>query len=142
MKHQTVKQLFVAVLVAAVAFGLSLEAAATEPAPQQGITKTTIERLQPYLKNAKPEIRATAAAVLGEICCKGAVEPLTEMMKNDAEPGVRIVAANALARLKDCSVVPDIRKQAERESNETARHVLTVIADHLEQESTLVAVEK
>lgn len=139
MKRQTFKPLLAALLVAMLVGSLVLATAAAGASPEKGIDKQTIERLQPYLKHAKAEIRATTAAVLGEMCCKGAVEPLVEMMKNDSVPAVRIVAANALSKLKDCSLVPDIREQAERETNPTAKHVLTAIANELETGNALAA---
>ncbi len=57
------------------------------------------------LKSESPEARRLAAATLGEIRDKRAVEPLTQVLQVDDEYAVRTAAATALGLLKDSRAV-------------------------------------
>ena len=62
------------------------------------------------------------------------MQPLVEMMKSDSEAGARIVAANALAKIKDYSVIAEMRQQATTDASKTVRYALNAIADQMEKE--------
>jgi HEAT repeat protein len=139
MKRHIFSQVLVVVLAAALAFGVSLANAAGGATPEKNINAEAKAKIVLLLKSDKLEVRATAAQMLGEMCCKDAVDLLVDMMKNDAAAGGRMVAANALAKIKDCSVIPDLREQANCDKSKTVRNVLNAIADQLEKEKNLAS---
>ncbi len=133
MKRQFRLLVMVAALVAALAFGTALANAAIGTTPEKVLDKAGL-KLVANLKHENLEVRAKAAEKLGEKCCKDAVAPLVEMMKSDTDAGARIVAANALAKIKDYSVITAMREQAAKDANKTVRYALNAIADQMEKE--------
>jgi len=114
------------VIVAMVAAGWAATGTTSEKAMDKNFSK-----LVANLTNESLEKRAEAAQKLGEKCCKDAVPHLVKMMQNDAVASARIVAANALAKIGDTSVIPQMLEQSKTDKNKTVRYTLSVIAEEM-----------
>ncbi|MBN2356691.1 HEAT repeat domain-containing protein [candidate division KSB1 bacterium] len=123
--------LFVAVALLVVVVGIS-GAVTPGPTPEKVLNKD-VAKLVAALNNDNLEKRAAAAEKLGEKCCKDAVPYLVKMMKEDQVSSARIVAANALAKIGDYSVIPAMVEQAKQDKNKTVRYALGAIAKQMAQ---------
>ncbi|HNW59976.1 MAG TPA: HEAT repeat domain-containing protein [bacterium] len=142
MKPSPVFKVVVTIISVALLMGGSLLIAAeqTPAASQEMVSHAVVAaKILPQLKNENPEVRAAMARLLGEMCCKDAVNALVELMKTDKVAGVRMIAANALAKAKDYRIIADIREQAEKDGNKTVRTVLRAIADQMERDKSLAS---
>jgi HEAT repeat protein len=135
MKRQFKFQVVVAALVVVLACGAVVANATVGVTPEKVLDKDGL-KLVASLKHENLEVRAKAAEKLGEKCCKEAVTALVDMMKNDTNSGARIVAANALAKIKDYSVITTMREQATSDASKTVRYALNAIADQMEKEKS------
>ncbi|HOT96498.1 MAG TPA: HEAT repeat domain-containing protein [bacterium] len=142
MKRNPVFQVMVTVMIVALVTGGSLALAAEQTAAtaQEMVPHAVVAaKILPQLKNENPEVRAAMARLLGEMCCKDAANALVELMKSDKVAGVRMIAANALAKAKEYRVIVEIREQAQKDQNKTVRTVLNAIADQMEREKSLAS---
>lgn len=80
---------------------------------EEGDTETLIKLLE-YKRKA--EVRAEAAAALGEMEFEDAVDPLLERLSDEDEM-VRAAAAEALGKIGDQSVIPSLINQLKDESS-------------------------
>ncbi len=103
--------------------------------PEKVLDKN-LAKMVATLQHENLEKRAEAAQKLGEKCCKDAVPYLVKMMQEDAVPGARIVAANALAKIGDLSIIPKMLEQARVDKNKTVRYSLTMIAEEMNKKKT------
>ncbi len=142
MKRNPVVEVVVTLLFVAFVMGGSLVLAAEQSqAPGQEMVPHAVvaAKILPQLKSENPEVRAAMARLLGEMCCKDATNALVELMKTDKVAGVRMIAANALAKAKEYRVIAEIRDQAQNDQNKTVRTVLKAIADQMEREKSLAS---
>jgi len=126
------RHLFLWILAAALIAAAPVAAAEGNPLDQKPVDKEAAAKLLPYITHQKIQVRAAIAELLGENCCKGAADALVNLMKTDEVPGVRMVAAQALAKAKVYSAIAEMRDQARKDDNQTVRHVLTALAAELE----------
>lgn len=85
------------------------------------------------LNDEKATVRSDAALKLGELKAKEAVKPLLKMLKTDKSSNVRIVAAVALLKIGDETSLPEIKKLAEKDQNQTVRTVLQGVVKKMEE---------
>ncbi len=85
-------------------------------------------------------IRSSAAQLLGERKVKEAIKPLTKMLKTEKNSSARIVAAMALYKIGDDSVLPLLKKVASKDKNKTVRRVVTALVNDMQ--GTQVATTK
>ena len=104
---------------------------ATPGTSPEKVLDKNLSKLVANLQNENLEKRAEAAQKLGEKCCKDAVPHLVKMMQGDAVASARIVAANALAKIGDSSVIPQMLEQAKTDKNKTVRYTLSAIAEEM-----------
>jgi len=129
------RYLFVRILAVALIAAAPLAAAEGNPLDQKPVDKEAAMKLLPYVKHQKIHIRAAIVELVGENCCKEAADVLVDLMKTDEVPGVRMIAAQALAKTKVPSAIAEMRDQARKDNNKTVRHVLNSLADELEKEN-------
>jgi HEAT repeat protein len=140
MKSKMRVRVLAAVMMVALVAVSSLAVAEEKAQAQKPVDQAQVAaKIMPMLKSDNPEVRAAMARLLGEVCCKEAVEALVTVMKTDEAAGVRMVAANALAKSKDYRVIADMREQAKQDQSKTVRTVLNAIADEMEREKNLAS---
>lgn len=86
------------------------------------------------LKDDNVGIRSSAAQLLGERKVVQAVEPLINMLQNEKDFKVRIMAAIALHKIGDEKALPVLKKVARTDHNRTARRVISAIVEDLENQ--------
>jgi len=86
------------------------------------------------LKDDNVGIRSSAAQLLGERKVVQAVEPLINMLQNEKDFKVRIMAAIALHKIGDEKALPVLKKVARTDRNRTARRVISAIVEDLENQ--------
>jgi len=86
-----------------------------------------------FLKDDNVGVRSSAAQLLGEQRAKDAVEPLIQMLKNEKNFRVRIVAAVALHKIGDQRALPVLKKIAFNDPNKTVRHVVSGLVNDFEK---------
>ncbi len=95
--------------------------------------KNDAQRLIQFLKDENVGVRSSAAQLLGEQKEKEAVEPLIQMLKNEKNFRVRIVAAVALHKIGDSRALPILKKLAAKDPNKTVRRVATGLVNAMEK---------
>ncbi len=121
--------IWIGVLVIVVYAG-SLAFAKTTQESQAGISSADQKNLA-ALQNDKADARAEAARKLGESRCKEAVDPLIQLMQNDKEYRVRIVAGMALLQIGDTRAMEAIKEQSMSDKNKTVRAALAGVAKEM-----------
>lgn len=125
MKRFTKISLAMALIVALSVFSTSVFAQQVEK-----------EKYDTYLiKSLSDEnvgIRSSAAQLLGERKVKEAIKPLTKMLKTEKNSSARIVAAMALHKIGDDSVLPLLKKVASKDKNKTVRRVVTALVHDMQ----------
>ena len=86
------------------------------------------------LKDDNIGIRSSAAQLLGERKVVQAVDPLIQVLQNEKDFKVRIVAAIALHKIGDEKALPVLKKVAQTDRNKTVRRVLSGIVQDLENQ--------
>ena len=86
------------------------------------------------LKDDNIGVRTSAAQLLGDRKVEMAVEPLLKMVKTEKRYCARLVAAVALYKIGDKSVIPELKKCAASDKCKTVRHVLLAIIIEMQKE--------
>ncbi len=84
------------------------------------------------LKSEKSDDRTKAATKLGDRKVVEAVNPLLQMLKREEHQSARIVAAVALSKIGDKSVVPTLKTIQKSETNKTVKNVLNAVIKKLD----------
>jgi len=84
------------------------------------------------LKDKNIGIRTSAAQLLGERKVEEAVDPLVNMLKSEKKNGARIIAALALYKIGDKSVLPELKKVARCDKCKSVRAVVTGIIQEMQ----------
>jgi ribosomal protein L7/L12 len=127
------RTIMVFVLVAAVVMAAAAFAGGNQ-AGTSSLNKDN-QKWMSKLKSDDVSKRVEAATKLGLNKAKDAVSGLVDMMKNDKDFRARIVAANALCKIGDLSVIKDIKEQAAAEKNKTARTAIAGVVKEMEKDT-------
>ncbi|NOZ60510.1 MAG: HEAT repeat domain-containing protein [Calditrichaeota bacterium] len=86
------------------------------------------------LKDKNLGIRASAAQLLGERRAEEAMKPLLKLLKQEKCYACRIIAAQALYKIGNKSVLPELKRIMKNDRNKTVRHVVKAIVLEMEKE--------
>lgn len=103
------------------------------------VTKAEAAKVIAKLESKEFTDRAEAVNKLGEYCCKESIEALLSVMKNDCAPRCRMMAAMALLKIGDPSVIPEIKKAAKKDPHQTVRNTLRGVLLEFEKLETQLA---
>lgn len=97
-----------------------------------GDKDSKVQEMIKQLKDENPKKRAEAAQKLGDSKSNEAVQPLVEVLKQDSDQRVRIVAATSLLKLGDKNLIPSLESIKDQEGNETLKSVLAGVINKLQ----------
>ena len=86
------------------------------------LRQDSVEQQWQALSGADDALRASAAVQLGRMKAKRAVQPLTQMLRDDRSASVREAAARALGLIDDSAALPALQPAAQADDDREVRH--------------------